>query len=241
MTFVLTFVVVLAACVLLREPLRRYPVVFYVLAVVAVVAQLASAPLGLPKPVDLALLLMVKRCNVAMALFAVVMLIGVLPREGRASSWMRPVRSEISIVACILCAGHIIGYVISYVPRVFAGALANPFILVGLVAALILTVLLIVLGVTSVQHVKRTMDSMRWKRVQRLAYPFFLLACVHALLMLMPSALGGGAAAAEGALAYSVLLVAYAVLRGARAFADRRADSGPAEAQTLDESNPPLA
>ncbi len=228
MTFALTFVVVLVACVILREPLRRCPVAFYVLAAVAVVAQLASTSLGLPKSVDLALLLLVKRCNVAMALFAVVMLIGVLPRDGRASSWMRPVRSEISIVACILCAGHVIGYVVSYAPRVIAGALANPLLVVGLVAALVLTVLLVVLGVTSIQRVKRAMDSAKWKRLQRLAYAFFLLACVHALLMLLPSALGGGAAATEGVCAYSVLLVAYVVLRGARALADRRSNAAVA-------------
>lgn len=237
MTFVLTFVVVLAACVLLREPLRRYPAVFYTLAVVAVVAQLASAPLGLPKSVDLALLLLVKRCNVAMALFAVVMFIGVLSPDSRAGSWMRPVRSEISIVACILCAGHVVGYVAWYVPRVFAGALANPFVAVGLVAALVLTVLLVLLGVTSVQRVKRAMGSVKWRRIQRLAYLFFVLACVHALLMLMPSALGGGATAVEGALAYGVLLVAYLVLRGVRLLADRRLGKAPEETRPLDEPN----
>ncbi len=241
MTFALTFVAVLVACVLLREPLRRCPAAFYALAAVVVVAQLAAAPLGLPKSVDLALLVLVKRCKVAMALFAVVMFIGVLPRDGRASAWLRPVRSELSIVACILCVGHVVGYAISYVPRILAGALANPFVAAGLALALVLTVLLVLLGVTSVQRIKRTMSPAKWKRVQRLAYPFFALACVHALLMLMPSALGGGAAAAEGAWAYSVLLVAYAVLRGARALVDRRSSSASAEAQSTNESSQRLA
>ena len=192
MTFALTFAVALVACVLLREPLRRYSAVFYVAALAVVVVQLASAQLGLPKPVDLALLVLVKRCNVAMALFAIVMFIGVLPREGRVGSWMRPVRSEISIIACILCAG-----MSSAMPlRMFRGPspapLVNPFVLAGLVAAIILTVLLVVLGITSLQPVKRALSSMRWRRLQRLAYLFFVLACVHALLMLVPSALGEG-------------------------------------------------
>lgn len=241
MTFALTFVAVVVASVLLREPLRRCPAAFYALAAVVVVAQLASAPLGLPKSVDLALLVLVKRCNVAMALFAVVMFIGVLPRDGRASSWMRPVRSELSIVACILCAGHIVGYVISYVPRILAGALANPFVAAGLVLALVLTVLLVVLGFTSVQRIKRAMSPAKWKRVQRLAYPFFVLACAHALLMLMPSALGGGAAAVEGTWAYGVLLVVYVALRGARALADRRSAGSSAEERSTNESNRRLA
>lgn len=241
MFLVLTFVAVLAACVILRGPIRRFPVVFYVLAAVAVVMQLASSALGLPKSVDLVLLLLVKRCYVAMALFAVVMFVGVLPRDGRASGWLRPIRAQISIVACILCAGHICGYVASFVPRVLTGALANPFVAVGLAAAVVLTVLLVVLGVTSTQRVKRAMGPARWRRVQRFAYLFFALACVHALLMLAPSALGGGTAAAEGAIAYSVVLVAYVVLRGARAFADKRQGNVSEEAQLLDEPNRQMA
>ena len=81
------------------------------------------------------------------------------------------------------------------------------------------------------------MGSVKWRRIQRLAYLFFVLACMHALLMLMPSALGGGAAAVEGALAYGVLLVAYLVLRGVRLLADRHLGKAPEETRPLDEPN----
>ena len=112
----------------MRSPARAAPTVFGRLLRGCACGRGGSVG-GLPKPVDLALLVLVKRCNVAMALFAIVMFIGVLPREGRVGSWMRPVRSEISIIACILCAGHVIGYAASYVPRALAGALVNPFVL----------------------------------------------------------------------------------------------------------------
>ena len=242
MSFVLTLVVAFAACLALREPLRRWPVAFYALAVVAVAVQLASASLGLPKAVDLALLVLIKRCYVAMALFVIVMFIGVLPRDGRLSRWLRPVRAEVSIVACVLCVGHIVGYAASYVPRAISGALASPAVATGLIVALVLTVLLIALGVTSFQRVKRAMSLAQWKRVQRLAYPFFVLACAHALLMLMPSALGGGTAALEGAIAYATVLVVYVALRGARALSDRRVkDAAKAEDPMSDEPEPRAA
>lgn len=241
MSFALTLVVAFVACLALREPLRRWPVAFYVLAVIAVAAQLASASLGLPKAADLALLLLVKRCYVAMALFVIIMFIGVLPRDGRLSRWLRPVRAEVSIIACILCAGHIVGYAASYVPRALAGALASPAVAAGLIVALVLTALLIVLGVTSAQRVKRAMGPAPWKRVQRLAYPFFVLACAHALLMLLPSALGGGTAAFEGAIAYAVVLVAYVVLRGVRALADRRAEDAASKACAMPDEPEPRA
>ena len=58
-----------------------------------------------------------------------------------------------------------------------------------------LVVLLVVLGVTSFAFVKRQMSTASWKKVQKLAYPFFGLVYVHPLLMLLPSALHGGLAA----------------------------------------------
>lgn len=39
------------------------------------------------------------------------------------------------------------------------------------------------------------MSTASWKKVQKLAYPFFGLVYVHLLLMLLPSALHGGLAA----------------------------------------------
>ena len=88
--------------------------------------------------------------------------------------------------------------------------------------ALVLFALLLVLGVTSFNAVKRRMRADTWKRVQLLAYPFFGLVYVHLLLMLLPSALQGGAAAQASVAAYTAVFGTYAVLRVTRALLDRR-------------------
>lgn len=72
------------------------------------------------------------------------------------------------------------------------------------VLAVVLLVLLVVLGVTSFAFVKRQMSTASWKKVQKLAYPFFGLVYVHLLLMLLPSALHGGLAAQASVVVYSV-------------------------------------
>ena len=79
-----------------------------------------------------------------------------------------------------------------------------------------------ILLVTSFQVVKRRMSAARWKGVQRLAYPFYLLTYVHLLLMLAPSALHGGVAATTSVAVYSIVFAAYVVLRLVRAAKDRR-------------------
>ena len=95
-------------------------------------------------------------------------------------------------------------------------------VLAALMLALVLFALLLVLGVTSFNAVKRRMRADTWKRVQLLAYPFFGLVYVHLLLMLLPSALQGGAAAQASVAAYTAVFGTYAVLRVTRALLDRR-------------------
>ena len=80
------------------------------------------------------------------------------------------------------------------------------------------------LGVTSFNVVKKRMKKETWKRVQLLAYPFWGLVYVHLLLMLVPSALRGGAPAQMAVAVYSVVFVGYALCRVGRALVDRSAE-----------------
>ncbi len=85
--------------------------------------------------------------------------------------------------------------------------------------------LLLVLGVTSFNFVKKRMHARTWKRVQLLAYPFSLLTYVHLMFMLAPSALAGGASSMVGIAVYSAVFVAYLALRLWRHAVDRKAEA----------------
>ena len=201
-----------AAALVLREPLRRWPVAFYALACAVVVVFLAGADGllsgGWWKPT----VILVQRCMVALSLFTVVMLIGALPKGGKLDQWFRPVRAELSIVACILCLGHMCMYLAPYASRAAAGTMGMPM-LASFVVAVVLFVLVIVLGVTSFNLVKQRMGGRAWKSVQRLAYPFFGLAWVHLMFMLAPAASKGGEQAVLSVAIYTALFAAYLVLR----------------------------
>ena len=82
-----------------------------------------------------------------------------------------------------------------------------------------------VLWVTSAQRVKHAMKAASWKRVQRLAYPFYVLTYVHLALLLMPSALAGNDVAVLSIAVYSIVMGAYVVLRLRKALADRRTEA----------------
>ena len=224
MEFLFVFVVTTAAAFALREPLRRWPMAFYALACAVVILFLAGANgllLGVWwKPA----IVLVRRCMVALSLFALVMLIGVLPKGSRPDAWLRPVRAELSIVACILCLGHMCAYLAPYAVRAASGSMEPPM-LVSFVVALVLFVLVLVLGGTSFGFVKQRMHARTWKAVQRLAYAFFALAWVHLMFMLAPAALAGGERAIASVAVYTALFGAYLVLRLYRAHKDRQSEA----------------
>ena len=85
-----------------------------------------------------------------------------------------------------------------------------------------------VLWATSAQRVKHTMKAASWKRVQRLAYPFYVLTYVHLALLLMPSAAAGNGVAVLSIAVYSIVMGAYVILRLRKAAADHRAEAAPA-------------
>lgn len=222
MTFALILLGTVAACFVLRNPIKRWPMLFYILAVAVDLVFIVGVYGGLPRALWSVFLVLIQKCTLPLALFIVVMYLGVFSRTSKPYLWLKPIRSELSIIAWILSLGHMAIYLASYVPRMIAGGSLNANVLWSFVLAIVLLVLLIILGVTSFNVVKKHLHTETWKKVQKLAYPFFLLVYVHVLLMLLPSALHGGIASSVTVGVYSVVFIAYVVLRLARALKDHR-------------------
>ena len=212
MEFLLVLIGTTVVVLLLRNAVKRLPVLFYLAAIALVIVFFAGVNGLLPGTWWKPLITLVQRCMVALSLFAVVMFIGVLPKGSKLDAWLRPVRAELSIVACILCLGHMCMYLVPYASRAIAGTLGAAT-LASFIVAVVLFVLLLVLGVTSFNAVKHRMHARTWKNVQRLAYPFFGLAWVHLMFMLAPAAAKGGEQAILSVAIYSIIFTAYLVLR----------------------------
>ena len=225
MDFLIILLCTILGCFIFRKFLKKMPWIFYGIALVLDLIFITGAFSALPKPVWSVLYLMVQKCMLPLALFVVVMFIGVFPMSSKIRQILQPIRSELSVLACLLCLGHIVVYLMSYVSRVISGALASVNILISLIVAFVLLVLLVILGVTSFKCVKRTMKTSDWKKIQKLAYPFFGLVYVHLLVMLLPSALHGGSVAMASVVVYTVIFALYVVLRIWRALLDKKAEN----------------
>ena len=167
MTFLIVLACTAAVVFLLKPAIKKVPVAWYVSAGILMVLYVAGLQgwLPLPAPVRSVLFLLLQKGTLAVALFAVVMFIGALPRDSGPRKHLMPIRAELSIIACILVCGHIVAYCLSYVPRMMGAGGVNPFVAVGLAVAAAITVLLVVLGVTSFNSVKARMSKQIWVKV----------------------------------------------------------------------------
>jgi DMSO/TMAO reductase YedYZ heme-binding membrane subunit len=222
MEVILCLVATSIAVWLLRKPIAKAPWAFYIAAAALSLAFGTGLVSNLSYQAAMLLTPVMRRCELAFALLAVVMFIGVLPKDLKLRLQLVPIRGYLAIIAAILASCHIFLYGRAYLAKVgvaFGGL--NTATYAALAFAVALAVLLAVLSVTSVRMVRHRMSPQSWRTLQKASYVFFPLIGVHALLMIGPAALAGGPSAGN-ALAYLVVIVAYIAARLARAAADRR-------------------
>lgn len=226
MEYAIILAVTVIAVIALRTPIHKFPLVFYILAIALDVVFVchATGVLALPRDVWKVMFELIQSCMLPMAMFMIVMYIGCFKKGGKAYTWLKPIRSELSIIAWILSLGHMAVYLQSYIPRIMSGANINTNIMTAFVLALILLVLLLVLGVTSFNFLKKRMSTKSWIKIQKWAYPFWALVYVHLMLMLAPSAMRGGQAAIVSVVVYTLSFGIYAVWRITRAVLDKKAN-----------------
>ncbi|MBR2789512.1 MAG: ferric reductase-like transmembrane domain-containing protein [Eggerthellaceae bacterium] len=211
----------LAAVSALQPVIRRAPMVLYAIAIAFDALYLAAILGWLPPALNSFAVVTVRRGLLAVALFVIVMYVGVLKPGTTLRRYFGSIRATLAIAACILILGHVASYLVTYLTQLFSGDAGRPLVAVSLVGALVLMVLAIPLGLTSLRAIRRKVSTSVWLRLQKLAYLFYALIYVHAGLLLLSPALAGSATARTNLIVYTVIFVAYAVLRLLRARADR--------------------
>jgi DMSO/TMAO reductase YedYZ heme-binding membrane subunit len=192
--------------------IKHRPLVVYAAAVAVVALYLIFA-----RPTTTTLvrpfLDLLQKGQLGFAFFVVVMFIGVLKNGSVLKERLGPVRGELSVLGSILMCGHAIPLLINYSNLLGHFFQLRMSLMVPLLLSLILLIALTVLTATSFKTIKPLMDARFWRRVQRLAYPFFGLIYLHILGYLIVPALQGAANARLSIVVYSVIFVSYVALR----------------------------
>ena len=222
MLFLAVLGATLALVALLQPIIKRAPVMLYLIAAALDVLYLAAIMGWLSPAWNSFAVITVRRGLAAVALFVIVMYIGVLSHGSAPRRFFGRIRADLAIAGCILIAGHVISYGVQYLGRLITGQLGSAALALSFIFGVILVALTVVLGITSFRRVRRAMDATLWLRIQRWAYVFYGLLWAHAALLLLPSALAGLSTATLNLVIYTAVFGIYAILRVARAAADRR-------------------
>lgn len=151
--------------------------------------------------------------TLASALFIVVMMIGALPKKHLLLRQAMQLRAELSILACILILGHNIAFGRNYFRLFFTSNELAPNYYWAALVSLLLIALMLPLFITSFPAVRKKMSGKAWKKLQKLAYPFYALLYLHVLLLHGVNTLEGQPIYIFSFAIYSVIFVSYTYLK----------------------------
>lgn len=208
--------------VALRRPIQTLPWLFYILALGVTILYASKWVFSLNSVIARETFPYISRCLFAFGLFTMVMFVGVFKDGSSISKYLTPIRGELSIIATILTGGHVFNYLNSYIEQFLAGfaGMKNTMIFSFFLSALI-ALMLVVLGITSFNFVRKRMSAKTWKRIQWFAYPFFIMVYIHLMLLLAPIA-SVGDKSFYSVIVYTVIFGTYLIARTYRALWDRR-------------------
>ncbi len=203
--------------------LRKHPVPFYVLFIVACVLSFSSVLIFVPTLYYVDQLL--ASCYTGVAIYLLVMFAGALPKSWAVTKRLLSVRSELSILGGFVILFHAVK-VLPMVPLAFTSAYSRiwgdalPWMFVAtVVVGVPLLVCFLVPWITSFKFIRNRMEHKKWKRVQRLAYPFMALLVAQGMLLAAGHAAYVGAGDASFvnyvvvAATYGVIGVTYLALK----------------------------
>lgn len=223
MSQIVSAIAIVAFVAVFRESIRKRPAAFYLLAMLVAVFGIYFTYNPSPAGAVRAIVFAVQKGHIGFALLALVMFVGVFDRASVVRSALGPMRGPLSIMGAILMLGHAVPYLANYLSMAGAVFSLKPTVQASLCIAAVLLVLLGVLAITSIKVLRAHMDARTWKRVQLLAYPFFLLIFLHLLGYLLVPFAAGSTEILVGLGFYGAVLVSYLALRIRRFVLDRHA------------------
>jgi DMSO/TMAO reductase YedYZ heme-binding membrane subunit len=127
--------------------------------------------------------------NVAISFFILVMFAGALSTKWKVTRKLLSIRAQLAILGSIFILPHGILYLVRFfvlkLPNILSGKTNSTLYLIYIAVGLIAFVILIPLFVTSLKKVRKKMNVLQWKKLQRWAYIFYFLSYIHILIVLL--------------------------------------------------------
>ncbi|MGG7097328.1 ferric reductase-like transmembrane domain-containing protein [Clostridium sardiniense] len=192
MYLIYSLIVVILMSLLFTKTIRNHSKIFYSIASIAAITTTIYEILRLTSNLKLqGIIANLEKAsmkgNIAIAFFVLVMFAGALNSRWAITKKLLSIRAELAILGSILILPHCVMYFVRFIVKLFNNQPIKPLYLIYLIVGLIAFIIMIPLFITSLKKFRSKMKYKDWKKLQRYAYPFYLLAYVHILLALLNS------------------------------------------------------
>ena len=123
--------------------------------------------------------------NFSIAFFILVMFAGALNPKWKITKKLLSIRAESAILGSILIFPHVIMYLVRFMVKLSNHKPITTLYVVYLIVGLIAFIIMIPLFKTSLKKYRSKMKFAQWKKLQRWAYPFYLLVYIHIVLSIL--------------------------------------------------------
>ncbi|MBZ4670714.1 MAG: FMN-binding domain protein [Oscillospiraceae bacterium] len=214
MLFVIALIFACIFIYFFKNPLKKYPFLFFVPAIVAVVFTSMFDFKGAPEFLNDYVIELFRSGVLGTAFWCMVMWTGALPNGSKLIKALMPIRAELSILAAILTLSHAIYYGKTYILKLFSlPKTINAVFLWSCIVVIILLAIMLPLTVISFPKIRKKMNPKLWKNIQKAAYIFYALIYVHIMIIFVPMARAGREGYLFSIIAYSLVFIGYAVFR----------------------------
>lgn len=216
MTFIYSMIIAVFFVWMFHNQIKNKSVIFYCISIIIslLAVILVWGNFRLSTFMNSIVLPVIARGGLAGAFFIIVMLTGALPNGTKLIRILMPIRGELSIVASILTFGHNIAYGRHYYVALFSKNIELSVLQeIATICSLVMVLIILPLFLTSFKCIKRKMKGKNWKKLQRLAYLFYLLLGAHIMLLCVPNALVGKKGYTLTVIIYGSIFIAYALCR----------------------------
>ncbi|MCR4904170.1 MAG: FMN-binding protein [Butyrivibrio sp.] len=212
MKLLISLLIVFIICMLFGQNIRKHAPVWYITVFVIGLLSMfvpSTAPMWLTQIITG----YITRGTFATAMFIWVMYARVLPKGSKAMTTFMSLRAPLAIGAAMLILLHNAFYIIYYVGRVVKGSSMTGYEIIAGVCTLLMWVLLLPLTITSFMPVRRKMNPVKWKKLQRLSYIFYGLIYVHVCLLFTKQIIAGNTSYGRELAIYTAVFGFYLVER----------------------------
>ncbi|WP_288479053.1 ferric reductase-like transmembrane domain-containing protein [uncultured Clostridium sp.] len=121
----------------------------------------------------------------ALGCFLLVMFCGAMNTKWNITKKLLSIRGQLAIIGSILMIPHFVVYTTKFIMKLLGTKPISPLNYIYIIMGLLAFIILIPLFLTSFKFIRKKMNPITWKNLQRWSYLFFLLVYLHIAVLLL--------------------------------------------------------